>query len=177
MYQTRHIPPVLCSYRQHVPVIPHGYNGVLQVLGNGGVVGHLVQLFLDALRCPPQVAADVHQFGGGTVGNFILGKDGVGNVLLHVPQAAEPLCPLAKVGRVVPVGDEGGSGGTAGTEQLRNAQQCLGTQGGSLIAQSQGRTHIPVADQGMTTKVGQHHIGFLSFLLPKEHFAHVLGGR
>ena len=134
MHQAGNTGAVLRLHRQHIAVVAHGDNGVLQILLVGGGADHGVEALLHPFGGAAQVAADIGQLHGGPVGDLVLGDNGGCDVVLQVAEGAQQPGLFLQAGGILPVGDQGGPGRAAGPHESGDFQQRLGGQGRALVA-------------------------------------------
>ena len=177
MHQARHAGAVLRSHRQHIPVVPHGHDRILQRVLQGRAANHLIQLFPDPVLRAAQVAADVHQLGTGAVRDLILGKDGVSDILFQVSGCKQPFRHGAEAGRTLPLRDQRVPRRPADPQKLRHGKQHAGAEGAPFFADREGGTDVRKRGERVPARLLQDDRRFLGFRLRLQHRGQVRHGQ
>ena len=145
--QTGDLVFVLALDGHHVAPAAHGDDGLLQVLGLVGrdqLVQHIAHLTCGGA----DVTADIRQFGGGGVGDLILGQDGAGDLLLQKTVGGQALKIAVQHRLFLTVADTVLPHIAGAAEHLGNVQQLPGIQRAAAVGTLQGRRHRTDADEG-----------------------------
>ena len=169
MHQALYHGAVFRLDRQHIPVVSHRNDRILQRLLQRGGVNHLVQLVPDPVLCASQMPPDIHQFAACPVGNFILGNNSIRNVLFYASGNKKPFRFRTQERGVLPLRHQRVLGGAACPQQLCHIQQHAGAQASAFLADHQCRLHIRERDHRMASRVLQDHRCFFCFRLQGLH--------
>ena len=177
MHDAGHIAPAFGLDRHHIAAVAHGDDGVHQVFGRGRAAHNGIELIADAVVQQADVAADIGKGRAGVIADFILGQDGIENVLLQAAVGVQQGAQARQQGGVLAVGHQGGSHQAGGLQGVGHLQQALGRERGADLGQLQMFAHIGEIGHGVGTVVGQHRGGLLGFRLAAAHQIGIAGGR
>ena len=176
MHQAGNGPLMLCLYRHHIAVLPHGDDGLLQGLGIAGRGDDLLQGVPGPGGGGPHLAADVGQLRAGAVGNLILAADGGADLLLQelvgmegVEQMVDGRFAHGVIGNIAP--HQPGA-----LKHPGNIQQFPGVEGAAQVGPGQRGAHVLHAGEAGAAPHHHHGLGGSGLLLAAAHLRRLRGG-
>ena len=169
MHQAGNGPLMLCLYRHHIAVLPHGDDGLLQGLGIAGRGNNLLQGIPGPGSSGPHLAADVGQLRAGPVGDLILTADGGADLLFQklvgmegIEQVVDGRFAHGVIGDVAPH-----QPGTL--KHPGNIQQLPGVEGAAQVGPGQRGAHVLYAGEAGAAPHHHHGLGGGGLLLAAAH--------
>ena len=156
-------------YRQHIPVVSHGNDRILQRFLQRSGMDHLIQFFPDPVLGSPQMPPDVHQLAAGPVRNLILRDNRVRDISFNIPGNKKSFRLGPQDGSILPFCQQRILCRTARPQQFRHVQQHTGTQASAFLTDYQRRFHIRKRDHRMSAGVLQDYRCLFRLRLQRLH--------
>ena len=176
VHQPRHVLPAVGAHGDDVAPVAHGDDGVLQVLLQGRGTDDGVEPVAHAVVEGAQAAADVVEFRTGAVGHFVLGEDGVEDLLFQGPVRGQFRGDGGERARVLAVADQRVAHRARRAQALGDGQKRLHRERGADFGKLQVFGYVAEISHRRAAVVGVGGERLLRLLLQAAHFIYVARG-